>query len=606
MNESKLYALRHSLAHLLAAAALKLDPQAKFGVGPVTETGFYYDIQFSIKVGEDILPKLENIMRLYIQKKLPFIKVRVPIAKAKKLFRRLRQPFKLELLGDLKKYGTTNPEEIELIKQNKLKKKKLKSVTLYYTGDIFVDLCKGGHVENTSEIDPDTFRLEKISGAYWRGSEQNPMLTRIYGVAFETKEDLDRYLKKMEEAKKRDHRRLGEDLRLFTFSDKVGAGLPLWLPNGAIIRNIIQKYLLEKYEEYGYQLVYTPHITQQTLFELSGHLEHYRENMYSPFKIEGEAYYLKPMNCPFHLMIYQTWPKSYRDLPIRYGELATVYRYERSGTLSGLMRVRGFTQDDGHILCRSDQIENEIKLVVKMINEILHDFGFQINKVDLSVWNKNKKSEYLGKSSDWEKAIKALRGAIEDYGWAYEEKPGEAAFYGPKIDIKIEDAIGREWQLSTIQLDFNLPKRFHIVYLDKDGKRKNPYMIHRAVLGSIERFFGIMIEHYAGEFPLWLTPLQVVILPVSDKQNEYAEKICRELKANNFRVEVWPAQESISKRIFKAEGDKIPYMIIIGDKEIKNNYISVRKHRQGDVGSLSLKQFIEDLKQKINLKGSER
>jgi len=598
--------IRHSLAHVLAAAVLKIDPKAKLGVGPVIENGFYYDISFSKKVSEDILPQLENIMRLLIQKNLPFIQKKVTIEEARELFKKMDQPFKLELLSDLKKYGTTDPREIALIKNKKKKPKKIKFVTLYWTGDLFVDLCKGGHVDNTQQIDPETFKLEKLAGAYWRGDEKNPMLTRIYGVAFETKEELAKYFQRVEEAKKRDHRRLGEDLRLFTFSENIGPGLPLWLPNGALIRLIIQEFLLSKYKEYGYQMVFTPHIGKETLFQISGHLEHYKENMYAPIEIESEKYYLKPMNCPFHLSIYQTWPKSYRDLPIRYGELGTVYRYEKSGTLSGLTRVRGFTQDDGHIICRPDQVEAEIRLAVKMVSEILHAFGLSVTKVDLSIWDKRKRAEYLGTNVDWEKSISALKKAVEEIGWSYEEKIGEAAFYGPKIDIKIEDALGREWQLSTIQLDFNLPKRFRIVYFDKENKAKHPYMIHRAVLGSIERFFGILIEHYAGEFPLWLTPVQVVILPIKEAQENYAQSILKELKENDLRAEIWPANESLSKRILKAEGEKIPYMIIVGEKEQKAKEISVRKHKVGDLGQTDLKQFIKNLKRKIETKDSER
>lgn len=598
--------IRHSLAHLLAAAALKIDPKAKLGIGPVIENGFFYDIKFPKKVDEEILAKLENIMRLYIQKALSFRQEKVSIEEAKKLFKKLNQPFKLDLLKDLTKYGTTDIKEISLIKNKKKKARKRKYVTLYWTGDLFVDLCRGGHVENTREINPETFKLEKLAGAYWRGDEKNPMLTRIYGVAFETREELEAYFQKLEEAKKRDHRRLGEDLRLFTFSENVGAGLPLWLPNGAFIRQTIQDYLVSKYLGYGYQLVFTPHIAKEDLFKISGHLNHYQENMYAPIEIDGEKYYLKPMNCPFHLMIYQTWPKSYRDLPIRYGELGTVYRYERTGTLSGLIRVRGFTQDDGHIVCRPDQIESEIRLAVTMVSEILHAFGLSVTKVDLSIWDKKKKSEYLGTTTDWERAINALKKAVEEFGWSYEEMVGEAAFYGPKIDVKIEDALGREWQLSTIQLDFNLPKRFRIVYFDKDNKPKYPYMIHRAVLGSIERFFGILIEHYAGEFPLWLTPMPVVILPVSREQESYANEILMELKNRQIMADVWQANESLSKRILKAEGEKIPYMIILGDQEKKAKKISVRKHKVGDLGQTDLKQFIRFLKKKIDSKDPER
>lgn len=585
----KLYKIRHSLAHLLAASALKFDSKAKFGIGPVIENGFYYDILFSKKIDEDILYKLQDIMKELIQKNIKFERKEIPLNSAKKLFKKLSQPFKLELLNDLQKYGTTDYDEIIEIKARKKKPKKIKRVSLYQSED-FIDLCEGGHVKKSGEIPIDGFKLVKIAGAYWRGSENNPMLTRIYGVAFESKKELDNYLKLQEEIEKRDHRKLGEELLLFTTNPIVGAGLILWLPKGGIIRQIIQDFLIEIYKKNGYQLVFTPHLGKATLFETSGHLSFYKENMYSPIDIENEKYYLKPMNCPFHLMIYKNSPKSYRDLPIRYAELGTVYRYERSGTLSGLTRVRGFTQDDGHILCTREQLEEEILNCVNLVKYVLEKFGFKEFFVELSIWDPAKKKDYLGSEKDWRFAINALKKAIEKTGWEYKIMKGEAAFYGPKIDIKVKDVLGRTWQISTIQLDFNLPKRFDITYIDKDNKEKIPYMIHRALLGSIERFFGLLIENYGGDFPLWLAPLQSVILPINDRHLNYAKEIYSQLN-NNFRVELWEPSETLSKRILKAEKEKIPYMIIVGDKEIAENKISVRKHRAGDLGKMNLEQF---------------
>jgi threonyl-tRNA synthetase len=592
-----LYKIRHSLAHLLATAVLYIDPKAKFGIGPVIENGFYYDILFSKKIDENILPVLEEKIKELIQKDIKFEKEKISIDKALKLFKKLNQPFKIELLKDIKKYGTTNYDEIIDIKLKKKKPKKIKEVTIYKS-DIFIDLCEGGHIKRTSEIPVDGFKLTKLAGAYWRGDEKNPMLTRIYGLAFLSKEELEEYLKKQEEAQRRDHRRLGEELKLFTTNENIGAGLILWLPKGGIIRQIIQDFLIETYKNNGYQLVFTPHIARKNLFEISGHLNFYKENMYSPINIEGEEYYLKPMNCPFHLMIYKTWPKSYKDLPIRYAELGTVYRYERSGTLSGLTRVRGFTQDDGHILCREDQLEEEIIKCVNLVKYVLEKFGFKEFSVDLSIWDPTRKKEYLGSSKDWNFAINSLKKAVESLGWNYKVMKGEAAFYGPKIDIKVKDVLDREWQISTIQLDFNLPKRFEIKYVDKDGKEKYPFMIHRALLGSIERFFGLLIEYYAGDFPLWLAPLQIVILPIKDLNFNYSKQIYEKLK-KDFRVEIWEPDETLSKRILNAEKEKIPYMVIIGDKEEKENTIAVRKHKEGDLGSMKLEEFIERLKREV-------
>ncbi|GIW65611.1 MAG: threonine--tRNA ligase [Candidatus Parcubacteria bacterium] len=592
MKIDKLYKIRHSLAHLLATAILEIDPKAKFGIGPVTENGFYYDFLLSKKIEQKDLPLIENKIKELIKKNIKFERKKISLTKAKKFFKNLNQPFKLELINDLQKYSTTEYEKILDIKDKKIKPKKINYVTLYKTYK-FIDLCRGGHVSKSSEINLESFKLTKIAGAHWRGNENNPMLTRIYGVAFETKEQLESYLKWEEEVQKRDHRILGQELELFTVDENVGSGLILWLPKGAIIRQTIQEFIIDIYKKNNYQLVFTPHITKQKLFEISGHLSYYQENMYYPIKIEGENYYLKPMNCPFHLTIYKQKTKSYRDLPIRYAELGTVYRYERSGTLSGLTRVRGFTQDDGHIICTFNQLPEEIHNCLNLVKFILEKFGFKDFKVFLSIWDKSNKKKYLGTNKEWQFAIESLKKSVEKLNWQYEIMKGEAAFYGPKIDVVVKDALGRDWQISTIQLDFNLTKKFDLAYIDKDNKTKKPYLIHRALLGSIERFIGLLIEHYEGNLPFWLSPIQIAIIPVNINHLSYAEKLLELLKEKNYRVKILEATESLSKRILIAEKEKIPYMIIIGDKEIKENKISIRKHKIGNIGTLSLNKFLQ-------------
>lgn len=591
--KDKLYKIRHSLAHILAAAILEFDPRAKFGIGPVTETGFYYDFFLSKRIEEKDLLTIENKMKELIKQNLKFEGKKLTLLQAQKLFKKLNQPFKLELLADLKKYGTTEYEKILLIKEKKIKPKKINYVTIYKSGN-FIDLCRGGHIKKTSEIPIDSFKLTKIAGAYWRGDEKNPMLTRIYGIAFESKNELEEYLRKQEEIKKRDHKILGQELELFTIDETIGAGLILWLPKGAIIRQIIQEFIIDIYKKNDYQIVFTPHITKQKLFEISGHLSYYKENMYSPINIENENYYLKPMNCPFHLTIYKQSTKSYRDLPIRYAELGTVYRYEKSGTLSGLTRVRGFTQDDGHILCTFEQIPQEIDNCLRLVKLILEKFEFKNFKVSLSIWDKTNKKKYLGTNKEWEFAINSLKKSIEKIGWNYEIMKGEAAFYGPKIDVIVKDAIERDWQISTIQLDFNLPKKFNLFYVDKKNNKKHPYLIHRALLGSIERFLGLLIEHYAGNFPFWLSPIQIAILPINDDHLSYAKKIYHQLK-ERYRIKLFESSDSISKKILMAEKEKIPYMFVIGDKEIKENKISIRQHKVGNLGLFYLEEFINKL-----------
>ncbi|GIW66925.1 MAG: threonine--tRNA ligase [Candidatus Parcubacteria bacterium] len=597
MKTEKIFKIRHSLAHLLATAILEIDKKAKFGIGPVTENGFYYDFLLSKKIEQKDLPLIEEKIKNLIKKNLKFERNKVTINQAKKIFKKLDQPFKLELINDLQKYGTTEYEKILEIKEKKYKPKKIDYVTLYKSGD-FIDLCRGGHIKKTSEIPIDCFKLTKIAGAYWRGNENNPMLTRIYGVAFENKKQLEDYLKWEEEVKKRDHRILGQELELFAIDENIGPGLILWLPRGAIIRQIIQDFIVDIYKKNNYQLVFTPHITKQKLFEISGHIYYYKENMYAPINIEGENYYLKPMNCPFHLTIYKQKVKSYRDLPLRYAELGTVYRYEKSGTLSGLTRVRGFTQDDGHIICTFEQLPQEIENCLSLTKLVLEKFEFKNFEVSLSIWDNNKKKKYLGSDREWQFAINSLKKSVDKIGWQYKIMKGEAAFYGPKIDVIVKDSINRSWQISTIQLDFNLPKKFELSYTDEKNNPKIPYLIHRALLGSIERFLGLLIEHYEGNFPFWLSPFQIVIIPINFNHLNYSQNIYDKLK-ENYRVKIFEPTETLSKRILLTEKEKVPYMIIIGDKEINENKISVRKHKFGDLGMMSLDKFLNLLNKEV-------
>jgi threonyl-tRNA synthetase len=589
----RLYKIRHSLAHLLAASCLKIDPKAKFGVGPVIENGFYYDILFSKKVDETILEELEELMKTMIDEDLKFVKKELKISEAIKLFQKLKQKFKLELLEDLKKYGTTDYDEILKIKEKKLKPKKVKTVTIYQTGD-FIDLCEGGHVNSSSEIPIDCFKLIKIAGAYWRGEEKNPMLTRIYGVAFETKKELDEYLKRLEEAEKIDHRVLGQKLELFIFDDEVGAGLPIWLPKGATLRKIIENFLYNELINNGYEFVVTPHIGKLQLWRTSGHWDLYRENMYSPIKIDEEEYLLKPMNCPFHVKVYKSKVRSYRDLPIKYAEFGTVYRYERSGTLHGLTRVRGFTQDDAHIWCTKEQLKEEVEKLLDHGFKILRKFGFE----EFNIYLSTRPEKFAGTEEGWEFATNILKSVLKEKNINYNIDPGGGVFYGPKIDIKVKDILGREWQCTTIQVDFNLPERFDITFINSKGEKERPFMIHRALIGSMERFIGVLIEHHKGDFPFWLAPIQIVVLPIKKDNEKYAEKIYNELK-KDFRTKIYYADETLSKRILMAEEEKIPFIIIVGKKEEEEGKVSIREHKKGEIGSKKLETFIKELRELI-------
>ncbi len=564
--------LRHSAAHILAQAILKLYPSAKLGIGPPIETGFYYDFELDTPLSDDDLPKVEKLMKEIIKEKQQFIQTELPKKEAEELLNSAQQNYKLELIKDLN----------------------LPTYSFYRNGP-FNDLCRGPHITNTSQLK--VFKLLKVSGAYWKGSEKNKMLQRIYGTAFETKEELKHYLTQLEEAQKRDHRTLGAELDLFSINNDIGSGLILWHPRGAKIRYLIETHWQKKHFERGYELLYSPHIGKQQLWETSGHLENYQEYMFSPMSIDDQNYFAKPMNCPFHILVYQAKMRSYRQLPIRYAELGTVYRFERSGVLHGLMRVRGFTQDDAHIICTPEQVQDEITTVLTFCLEMLKSFDFTTFKIFISTKPKEKS---VGDDKQWELSTSALTTAVKELNLDYEIDEGGGAFYGPKIDIKIQDAIGRQWQCSTIQFDFNLPQKFNMHYINQKGEKATPIMIHRALLGSLERFFGILIEHYAGKFPLFLAPVQIMLLPIKDTHINYAENILKDLATHEYRCEIDTSDEKIGYKIRSTIKQKIPFMIIIGDKEVENNTLSIRSRDEGEIGTLSLNKFISHLKNNIS------
>ncbi len=567
-----LEALRHSASHILADAVKRLFPEAKLGIGPAIKDGFYYDFDRPESFTPEDLPKLEEEMKKIVKENSPFVCREVPKKEAISLFERLSEDYKLKLLDEIKE----------------------KKVTLYTHGN-FVDLCKGPHIESAGQVK--FFKLLNIAGAYWHGIETNPMLQRIYGTACQTKAELDSFLKLREELKRRDHRRLGKDLELFSFHEKVGPGLVLYHPNGALLRMLIEDYIKSEHLKRGYKLVRGPHILKSDIWIQSGHYEYYKKNMYF-FKIEKNEFAVRPMNCPAHILVYKSKKRSYKDLPLRFFELGDVYRHEKSGVLHGLLRVRGFTQDDAHIFCLKEQAETEIILVIDFVIDVLKVFGFDDFSVELST----KPEEYIGKDEDWEEATNALKNALKTKGLKYEINEGEGAFYGPKIDIKLKDVFGREWQCATIQCDFALPERFKLVFTDRDGRDKRPIMLHRVVLGSIERFLGALIEHYGGAFPLWLSPTQVKVIPITDKQNEYANKNLNILVKNQIRVELDSRTEKMQKKIRDAETKKIPYMVIIGDKEVKSDKIAVRSRAKGDLGLFGIEEFVERLKKEIDEK----
>lgn len=577
--------IRHSLAHLLAAAVLKEFPDAKLGVGPTIENGFYYDFLLPRAITPDDLKTLEKTMRSLVNKKLPFTGREVTPDEARKLF--ADQPFKLDLINDFTGEGEAG--------------KKQERLTVYETGDVFMDLCRGGHVENTSEIAADGFKLDKIAGAYWRGDEKNQQLQRIYGLAFESKEKLKEYEAMLEEAKKRDHRKLGKELQLFTIIDEIGPGLPLFYPKGAILRRTLENFITELQEKRGYVPIWIPHITKGELYKISGHLDKY-DAMYPPMELKDEAnYYLKPMNCPHFMMLYKTNPHSYRELPVRYTCTTTNYRYEKSGELSGLTRVRALTQDDCHVFATPDQIGQEINLMLDMIAEIYKTFGFYDFWVRISTHDPANKDKYIGDQKIWADSENTLTELIKNRGWKYDIGVGEAAFYGPKLDFIFKDVIGRDWQLSTIQLDMNLPQRFELEYIDEHSAKQRPVVIHRAILGSTERFLGILIEHFAGKFPVWLAPVQATILPVSEKFSDYGKKTYDALIAAGIRAELADANESLGKRIRAAETMKVPYILVVGEKESGAGSVNVRA-RGGEEKEMPLAEFIQKIGREIKEK----
>ena len=553
--------IRHSAAHVMADAVMQLFPDAKMGIGPPTKDGFYYDFEVTDPFTPDDLIKIEKRMSEIISGNHSFDKTTISRADAEHKFE--HQPYKIELIENL--------ESSEPIST--------------YSHGTFEDLCQGPHVETTSDIY--AFKLLTVAGAYWRGSENNPMLQRIYGTAFESTEALEEHLNKLEEAEKRDHRTLGRALDLFSTHDEIGPGLTIWNPKGATLRSIVEQYWRDLHIQHNYQPVYSPHIGRSNLWETSGHLGFYNENMYAPMEIDEQQYYLKPMNCPFHIMVYKSSLRSYRELPLKLSELGTVYRYERSGVLHGLMRVRGFTQDDAHIFCMPDQIEEEIGKVLDLTFELLEAFGFNHYTIALST----RPEKYVGEIDMWDHATDSLRKAIESRSLKYTIDEGGGAFYGPKIDLNIQDALDRDWQCTTVQFDFNLPERFNLVFQNDSGERAQPYMIHRAILGSIERFIGILIEHYSGAFPVWLAPVQGVIIPISDRHLDYAASVQKALSASGLRIEVDSRRDRMNAKIRDAQMQKVPYMIVVGDSEEEGQSVSVRLRDGTNLGAISVSEF---------------
>ncbi len=554
--------MRHSAAHVMADAVLRLFPEAKMGIGPPTQDGFYYDFEVSQPFTPEDLEQIEDLMKEAISGGFPFEREELDASEARAMF--ADQPYKLELIE-----GLADAESLSIYRHNG-----------------FVDLCQGPHVGNTDQIA--AVKLLTVAGAYWRGDEHRPMLQRIYGTAFESEEELSGHLERLEEAERRDHRTLGRQLGLYSVHDEIGPGLIVWHPNGGRVRSIIENYWKDLHYRLGYDVVYSPHIGRAALWETSGHLDFYRESMYSSMEVDEQEYFLKPMNCPFHIAIYRSTLRSYRELPLRFAELGTVYRYERSGALHGLMRVRGFTQDDAHIFCRPEQVEDEIGGVLELTFELLRDFGFSEYSIALST----RPEKYVGEPEMWDHATNSLRGALDRKGLPFTVDEGGGAFYGPKIDIHITDALGRAWQCTTVQFDFNLPERFDLTYQDDQGGRQRPYMVHRAILGSMERFLGVLIEHYGGAFPLWLAPVQAVVIPIADRHIEYANQVQESLNAGGIRVEVDDRSERMNLKIRNAQMMKIPYMLVVGDREQESGAVAVRQRDGEDLGAMPVGELV--------------
>jgi threonyl-tRNA synthetase len=570
-----LFVFRHSAAHLLAAAVMELYPNVKLGIGPPIDTGFFYEFLRDEAFTPDDLAKIEKKMHELAAQDLPNERRLIPKPEALELYKRSNQIFKCELVEE---------------KANEL------MVSFYSTGN-FLDFCRGPHIPSTKRIT--AFKLMNVAGAYWKGQEGNPQLQRIYAACFFTQKELDEYLHRLEEAKRRDHRKLGTELDLFSIQEEAGPGLIFWHPKGGLIRKIVEDWLRDELLKRGYDLVYTPHIMRLDLWKTSGHTGFYKDSMFGPVEVEKADYQLKPMNCPGHILIYKSKLHSYRDLPVRLAELGTVYRYERSGVLHGLLRVRGFTQDDAHIFCMPSQIESEVEACIDFAFAVMKNFGFDKFEVELSDWDSSYPEKYAGKPADWQRASAALADTMKRLNIAYKTIAGEAAFYGPKIDVKLIDAIGRPWQLTTVQFDFNLPARFGLEYVAEDGAKHQPLMVHRALLGSVERFFGILIEHYAGAFPLWLAPVQIQICPVSEKVADYAKHVTETLKRHNFRVHLDARNEKLPAKIRDAQLQKIPYMLVVGAKEAEAGTASVRHRSKGDLGPKPLADVVAALQEEV-------
>jgi threonyl-tRNA synthetase len=576
-HEDKLYRLRHSTAHVMAEAVLELFPEGKLAFGPPIENGFYYDFDLPRPLTPEDLEEVEKRMKEIIQGDYRFEHHDVSVAVAKRVF--ADQPYKIDQIeklasGEEDEHGESGAEAVDSLS--------------IYSHHTFTDLCRGPHLERTGQIPDDAFKLLNVAGAYWRGDENQPMLQRIYGTVWESHDELEEYLWRLEEAARRDHRKLGKQLDLFSVQEEGGPGLISWHPKGARIRRIIEEFWYEEHDRGGYEILFTPHIGKAELWSISGHLENYRESMFSPMDVEGQEYYIKPMNCPYQILVYKSRRRSYRELPLRWAELGTVYRYERSGVLHGLLRVRGFTIDDAHIFCRPDQVEEEIVNVYDFSLNMLQAFGFK----DFAIYLATRPDNAIGEPERWEQAQQDLKRALEARGLPYEMDEGGGAFYGPKIDIKVKDALGREWQTSTIQFDFNLPERFDMTYVGEDGLEHQPTMVHRALLGSLERFFGTLIEHYGGAFPVWLSPVQATLIPIADRHNAYAHHVAAQLRGAGLRIEVDDSSDRMQAKIRNAQLQKVPYMLVVGDREADASTVAVRLRSEEDLGAQSISDFV--------------
>lgn len=583
-NKTDLETLRHSTAHILAAAVLEMFPEAKFGMGPAIENGFYYDFELPRTLIPEDLPLLEEKMKAIIKANHKFEQANISAKEAKSDFKKLQQDYKLELIDDLEKEG----EKICI-----------------YKADHFVDLCAGPHIESTGGVNSEAFKLTKISGAYWKGDEKNPQLQRIYGVVFETKKELDEYLQMMVEAEKRDHRKLGKELKLFMISEEIGKGLPLWLPNGAFIRKKLEDYMYELEKENGYSFVYTPILAHENLYKKSGHLAHYKDDMYNPIDIEGEKYYLKPMNCPHHHIMYRNDSKSYRDLPVRFSDSSPLHRFERSGVLTGLIRARCFSQNDSHIYCTQEQVKDELKNILDLFKKVYSDFNIKDYWFRLSLpdFNDTEKFGDIKNKETWKKSAEFARQALKESGEKFIEVEGEAAFYGPKIDVQIKNVHGKEDSIATMQVDFYMPEKFNLEFINNAGEKERPVIIHKSIMGSFDRFFAFLVEQTAGAFPLWLSPVQVIIIPISEEKfGAYALQVKEKLISAGVRAEIDATNESLGKRIREAEKQKVPYMVVVGEKEMQSDSVAVRSRDDKNQTVLKLDEFVERIKKEIEEK----